>query len=65
MVPLMLSRTGAVKHSPSGIFRSPEQGMTGMSVIENLRSVPGAVMCTSEAASMRAFNGLRSSAILA
>ena len=49
----MLSRTGAVKTSPSGMFRSPLQGITGMSLIENSSSVPGAVIRTRSAASIR------------
>ena len=42
MQPLTESRTGAVKHSPSGMLYSPQQGMAGMPWIEKERSVPGA-----------------------
>ena len=37
MCPSTESFTGAVKHSPSGIFRSPAHLIAGMFLIENLR----------------------------
>ena len=55
--PLMLFFTGAVKTSPSGMFLAPLQGMTGMSLMLNVRSVPGAVIFTWSQASMRFASG--------
>ncbi len=39
MMPLTLSRTGAVKTSPSGMLTLPSQGMAGMSLMLKVRSV--------------------------
>ena len=39
ITPFTESFTGAVKHSPSGMFRSPAQAMAGISLIENFKSV--------------------------
>jgi hypothetical protein len=61
----MLSRIGAVKHSPSGMLRCPWQGRTGIPLIENSNSVPGAVIRTRSAAYIRRTSGSWSRAILA
>ena len=65
-MPSTLSRTGAVKHSPSGMLRSPQHGTTPIPLIEKRRSVlPGPLMCTLSHASMRFFSGCTSRSILA
>ena len=66
ITPLTLSRTGAVKHSPSGMFTRPSQGMAAMPLMLNERSVsPGPLRRTRSVRSMRAFSGCMARLILA
>ena len=65
MVPWTESRTGAVKISPSGMFALPVQGIVGISLMENRRSVPGPVSRTLSVVSMSRFKGAMTGSSLA
>ena len=57
--PSTLSRTGAVKTSPSGMLRSPQQGTTPTPLMLKRRSVgPGPLMCTWSVRFMRSTRGI-------
>ena len=57
MVPFTESRTGAVKHSPSGMLRSPVQALVGMFFLLKRKSVPGPVMRTWSVRSISSTSG--------